>query len=100
VSFPRPEEEEQEWIKTYTAEEVRTLFQAAQGQQRLHIALALNAGMYGIDIGSLKRKEVDLNRIPVFPPEQETPRGEKRGTKAEKRAARRGCPLREFSGCR
>jgi integrase len=57
LALHRPAEE----IKVYTNAEVQRLLQAAKGQHKLHILLALNCGFYPIDIATLKRSEVDLD---------------------------------------
>jgi integrase len=56
VKFDRPAA----GIKTYSNAEVKTLLDAAKGQHRLHILLALNTGMNPADIAHLQRAEVDL----------------------------------------
>jgi integrase len=47
-------------IRTYTKQELHAFFKAANGQHKLHILLALNCGMYEVDIANLLRTEIDL----------------------------------------
>jgi integrase len=56
VNLTRPADE----IRTYTNYELHEFFKAAQGQHKLHILLALNCGMYEVDIARLLRREIDL----------------------------------------
>lgn len=46
-------------IETFTREEVGTLLATAKGQNRLHVLLSLNCGMYPGDIAKLRDDEVD-----------------------------------------
>jgi integrase len=45
----------------FDPEEMRRLLDAASDRMRLFILLALNCGMYSVDIGSLRPEEVDWN---------------------------------------
>ena len=56
MSFDRPAAP----IRTYTNAEIKTLVNAATGQHKLHVLLALNCGFYAVDIAHLRRDEVDL----------------------------------------
>lgn len=52
-------------VEIFTIPEVKALVEAAKGQLRLHILLALNCGMYASDISDLHEREVrwDEGRI-------------------------------------
>jgi integrase len=59
-------------IRVYTNQELHALVQAAQGQHRLHVLLALNAGMYAVDIAALRRAEIDLQAATITRRRQKT----------------------------
>jgi integrase len=47
-------------IKTFTVDQIKVLLARAVRRTKLYILLALNTGMYQVDIASMKRSEVDL----------------------------------------
>jgi integrase len=47
-------------IVTYSDDEVKALLGAATGEHKLHILLGLNVAFHTVDVGTLKRSEVDL----------------------------------------
>jgi integrase len=49
-------------IETFTIDEVKTLLAKASPRTKLYCLLGLNCGMYQIDIASLKRKQLDIEK--------------------------------------
>ena len=47
-------------IKTFTVDQIKTLLNRASRRTKLYILLALNTGMYQVDIAAMKRSEIDL----------------------------------------
>ena len=46
----------------FTKEEIKTLLNAANPRQKLYLLLALNCGMYPVDIALLRQDEVDWKK--------------------------------------
>lgn len=53
-------------VKVPTLDEIKDILAEATGRQRLAVLLALNCGMYAVDIGRLERSEINLEKGYIF----------------------------------